>query len=514
MIDDDLLEFEDELDTVTNETDTDFWHILVVDDDPEVHAVTDLALKGFTFEGKRLKIDNAPSAEEAKTMLSGQKYKYAIAILDVVMESDHAGLHLVKWIREELDDPYVRIVLRTGQPGQAPEREVISTFDINDYKEKTELTSQKLYTLICASLRAYRDMIALYENKVGLETIIRSTAELFAHKSLDEFTQGALQQIAALLHLNEGAVYSELNTLAATRSGEQSTVIAATGRFKNSIRKSLEQTLDTEEMQRVNEVIKNGGQEFGDTHFVGVYGSKVGRTHVLLLEGLTNLSDLDRQLIKIFGQNLGVAFDNQCMSEEVELTQREIVYRMSEAVENRSKETGNHVKRMALTCKVLGEAHGLNSHDLDVLYKAAPLHDIGKIAIPDHILNKPGKLDAHEWQVMQTHAQIGHDILAGSELEILHAGAIISVGHHENWDGSGYPKGVQGEDIHIFARIAAVADVFDALVNKRAYKDAWDMKEVEDFFKEMRGVKFQPELVDLMFENLDKLIEIQKQFPD
>ena len=115
---------------------------------------------------------------------------------------------------------------------------------------------------------------------------------------------------------------------------------------------------------------------------------------------------------------------------------------------------------------------------------------------------------------MKTHAQIGHDILATSELEILRAGATISVGHHENWDGTGYPSGATGEAIPIFARIAAVADVFDALTNKRCYKDAWALDEVKSFFNEMKGKKFQPELVDLLFQNQNELIEIQKRFPD
>ncbi|KZZ43719.1 hypothetical protein A3758_03760 [Oleiphilus sp. HI0118] len=169
---------------------------------------------------------------------------------------------------------------------------------------------------------------------------------------------------------------------------------------------------------------------------------------------------------------------------------------------------------MALTSKVLGEAYGLDRHDVKILYKAAPLHDIGKIAIPDHILNKPGKLTPEEWETMKTHAQIGHDILASSELEVLRAGAVVSVGHHENWDGSGYPKGIAGENIPIFARIAALADVFDALINKRSYKHAWDIEDVRKFFVEMNGVKFQPELVDLLFENEEKLLEIQRAYPD
>ena len=166
MIDDEILLFDEEepnnelLEPKIGEP----WHLLVVDDDPEIHAVTQLALKGFSFDGRTLKIDSAYSALEAKEKLSKHPTGYAIALLDVVMETDHAGLDLARWIREELQDRCVRLVLRTGQPGQAPERDVITN---NDYKEKTELTANKLYTLICSNLRTYRDITALYNHKAG-----------------------------------------------------------------------------------------------------------------------------------------------------------------------------------------------------------------------------------------------------------------------------------------------------------------------------------------------------------
>lgn len=515
--DDDLLQFDDEDDTDSSgdsqaQENLACWNLLIVDDDPEVHSVTRLALKGFTFGGRTLRIDSAYSGDEAKKMLS--ENKYAIALLDVVMETDHAGLELVKWIRETLNDAYVRIILRTGQPGQAPEREVITNYDINDYKEKTELTANKLFTLICASLRSYRDMISLYKNKIGLETIIQSTSKLFSHTTITEFTQGALQQLCALLNLNTGVIYSDLHGLAAEHSSRVSRVLAATGRYKNSLQSTLEDVLNEQQLKEIKPILNEGGQFFGDRFFVGVYDSHLERKYILFLEGFEQLSELDQQLALIFGQNIGVAFDNHTMFEKVETTQREMIYRLSEAVESRSKETSNHVKRMALTCRSLGKAYGLSDRDLEILYKAAPLHDIGKIAIPDSILNKPGKLDADEWEVMKSHAQIGYDILASSDLDVLRAGATLAGGHHENWDGSGYPKGLVGEDIHIFARIASVADVFDALVNRRCYKEAWSISETIQFFEEMKGVKFEPRLVELLIDIQDELLEIQDAHSD
>lgn len=512
---DDLLQFDDEGDDNESGSKLDEherWNLLIVDDDPEVHSVTRLALKGFTFGGRALHIDSAYSGVEARRML--RENQYAIALLDVVMETDHAGLELARWIRETLNDAYVRLILRTGQPGQAPEREVITNYDINDYKEKTELTANKLFTLICASLRSYRDMVSLYYNKVGLETIIQSTSKLFSHTTISEFTQGALQQLCALLNLNTGVIYSDLHGIAAEHSSRSSRVLAATGRFKNSIESTLEDVLTEAQLEDIKPILSEGGQYFGEKFFVGVYDSHLERKYILFLEGFHDLTEMDQQLVLIFGQNIGVAFDNHTMFEKVETTQREMIYRLSEAVESRSKETSNHVKRMALTCRILAKYYGLSDRETELLYKAAPLHDIGKIAIPDSILNKPGKLDAEEWEVMKSHAQIGHDILGSSDLEALRAGAILAGGHHENWDGSGYPNGLAGEDIHIYARIASVADVFDALVNRRCYKEAWSLEETVKFFIEMRGVKFEPRLVDVLIDIQDELMDIQKAHAD
>lgn len=497
----------------THEEEIDFWHLLVVDDEPEVHSVTRLALKGFDFSGKKLKIHSANSAREAKEMLRGE-IPFAIALIDVVMETDQAGLNLVRWIRDDRKNLSIRLVLRTGQPGQAPEREVITNYDINDYKEKTELTFNKLYTLTYSCLRAYRDIIALYQNKLGLETIIQSLNKIFAHQSLNDFTQGALQQLCALLHIDTGAFYSNVDAIAASHGEAGSKILAATGRFRVFLHRPLEELLSSLDDHKLKKLFTTGGQHFGDNFFIGVYDSHIGRQNILFLDGVKNASEADKQLVELFGANIGVAFDNQSMFEEVETTQREMIYRMSEAVESRSKETSNHVKRVALTCEYIARALGLSEREVNILYKAAPLHDIGKIAIPDHVLNKPGKLTPDEWEIMKTHAQIGFDILSSSELEILRAGAKVAGEHHENWDGSGYPNGKKGDDIHIYGRITAVADVLDALINKRCYKKAWPISETMGFLREMSGVKFDPTLVDLVFDHQSALLTIQEKYAD
>lgn len=202
------------------------------------------------------------------------------------------------------------------------------------------------------------------------------------------------------------------------------------------------------------------------------------------------------------------------LNNEIDATQKEIIYKMGEIGESRSKETGNHVKRVAEYSRLLALLHGIDTKEADILLMASPMHDIGKVAIPDSILKKPGALNADEWKIMKTHASIGYNILKNSNREILKTAAIVANEHHEKWDGSGYPKGLRGEDIHIYGRITAIADVFDALGSDRCYKKAWDLEKILKLFEEEKGKHFDPNLIELFFDNLDRFLEIRDMFRD
>ena len=199
---------------------------------------------------------------------------------------------------------------------------------------------------------------------------------------------------------------------------------------------------------------------------------------------------------------------------ELEETQKEVIHKMGEVGETRSKETGFHVKRVAEYSKLLALLAGLGEKNAQLLYSASPMHDIGKVGIPDSILKKPAKLDEDEWKIMQGHCEMGYNILKNSKRPILKAAAIVSYRHHEKWDGSGYPNGLEGEKIHIFGRITAIADVFDALGSNRCYKEPWNLDEIVELFKEERGKHFDPKLVDLFLDNIDKFLKIRDKFQD
>ena len=493
------------------------WKVLIVDDEPEVHAVTRLALNDFSFQQKRLEFISAYSGEEAQKILATQP-DIAVVLLDVVMETDDAGLKVASYIRETLGNHFVRIILRTGQPGQAPERQVIVNYDINDYKSKTELTAQKLFTVMMSSLRSYRDIISLEQSRQGLEKIINASVDLFSSHSMEQFIDGVLQQLTSVLGCDEDALIVSSSLVAGnmqTTDPHDLVVFAGQGEFERKEGKPIKEVLDPALLEAFEAALQTKDIVYRDNYLVAYCCSKFTQGSLLYVSGLPGpMNENQRKLIELFAQNVQVAYENVQLQHEVEDTQREIVYRLSEAVEQRSVETGNHVRRIAFICYELAKAYGLSELEAEKLMFAAPLHDVGKVGIPDNILNKPEGLNEQEWQVMQTHASIGFNILKGSKRAIVQAGAIIARDHHEKWDGSGYPDGKQGEQIHIYARITALADVYDVLRHRRCYKDAWTLQQVLAEIDSQAGKQFEPKLVTVFKTIVPKLEAILQKYPD
>ena len=201
-------------------------------------------------------------------------------------------------------------------------------------------------------------------------------------------------------------------------------------------------------------------------------------------------------------------------AKDVDEIQKEIIFSMGSIGESRSEETGNHVRRVAEYSKLLALKYGLNEAESEMLKQASPMHDIGKVGIPDSILKKRGRLDLEEMQIMKTHAQLGFNMLNTSDRPLLKTAAIVAYEHHEKWDGTGYPRAIKGEDIHIYGRITALADVFDALGSERCYKKAWPDEKIFNLFKEESGKQFDPKLIAIFFENLDQFLRIRDKFKD
>ena len=201
----------------------------------------------------------------------------------------------------------------------------------------------------------------------------------------------------------------------------------------------------------------------------------------------------------------------ELLNQEIEQTLQETVYTMGVIEAQRSHETSLHTRRVSLYCRLLAEELGLTEEQVRLVEAAAPLHDIGKMGIPDSILCKPDKLTEQERKVMQSHPSIGYGMLKHSTRPLLQAGAIIALHHHEKWDGSGYPQGLQGDNIHIFGRIVALADVFDALYSNRVYKSSWSLDKIIELVTEQRGRHFDPQLVDIFLLNSERFVQIYHQ---
>ena len=340
---------------MTNKKQLKPWKVLVVDDEIDVHDITELTLKRLVFEERNLKFIHAYSASEAKIKLLDHS-DIAVALLDVVMEEDTSGLDLVKFIREDFKNESIRLILRTGNPGLAPEESVTLMYDINDYRGKTELTAQSLKTAIITALRAYKSIVTI--------------------------------------------------------------------------------------------------------------------------------------------QNLNC---------EIDQTQRELIYTLGEIAESRGIGLGRHVERVGRITALLAEKMNFPIEHLDHIRLGASMHDIGKMAINDNILNKPGMLTAEEFEQMKKHCDYGHEILKNSERDLLKTAAIIAYEHHENYDSTGYPRGLKGEEIHLISRIVALVDVFDALATKRVYKEIWPQDEILSYIRSQSGLKFDPHVVEVFFENIDAI---------
>ncbi len=490
------------------------WIVMIVDDDDAVHQVTQLVMADFEFAGRRLQFLDAYSGAEGAEMLKSRN-DVALILLDVVMETDHAGLDLARYIREDLKNHHVRIVLRTGQPGQAPEEHVIKTYDINDYKEKTELTKRKLITVFYAALRSYRDIMIIEQSRAALRRSIDAITKVYDSQNMRRFASAVLEQCSNLLGPgSNGGLCARVSAYAASHIEGRLKVLAATSEYSRLVVDDDLSSLPIEVKASLDQALANKASQFDAHHFVGYYRSSSGNENLLYMDFSEPVDDQARELLEIFCANVAITYESLLLREEVQDTQRTTVYIIGEAVERRSKETGAHVRRVGELSALLAEASGMSAADVEFMRQASPLHDVGKIGIPDRVLNKPGKLDPEEWEIMKTHAHIGYELLSKSDKRILNLGAIIAHEHHERWDGQGYPRGLAGEAIHLAGRIVALADVLDALVSARCYKGPWNFDTALTYLAEQSGTQFDPKLVKLLMANLDPVRAIYERYPD
>jgi response regulator RpfG family c-di-GMP phosphodiesterase len=481
------------------------WKLLIVDDEDDVHRITRLALTGLRYHGLKIKFLSAYSGEEACRILS-ENDDIALVLLDVVMETDHAGLDVADYVRNELQNDVVRIVFRTGQPGQAPEDEILDRYDIDDYREKTDLTAQKLRTLARCSFNSFKDKLDLWaitKKIVDINTISQGLVNCETVNEGARYIYSTLYKIISGSNLPEGEENLTGHIFSFVKTSENSVS------FIDYITGKSVQTCNLPNPIIEHSVLERCSLFKDNCYTICSYSDFHGIIFYIDVENKTGFK-FEKYFADLLQETLSTHYRNKYLNDLINRNQREIMYRICEVVETRSKESGVHVKRVSAYCELLAKLSGMPSKDVELLKKAAPLHDLGKIAIPDQILHKPGKLDDYEWQVMKTHAQIGYEMLKDSEIELFNVAAEVAFYHHEKWNGKGYPNGLAGEAIPIAGRITAIADVFDALASDRCYKKKWPLDKIYNLFKEERGEHFDPHLCDLFIEHFEEFVAIKE----
>jgi len=515
MNDNDLLFIEEDIPTVDDPTASSQppWKVLIVDDDEEVHAVTKLVLSNFEWEEAPLHFLSAYSGSEAEQLFL-EHDDIAVALVDVVMETDDAGLRLIKKIRNEIKNKSTRIVLRTGQPGQAPERKIIREYEISDYKNKTELSGIKLDTLICTTLRSYQNIVRLKKNKIALELIIESSKAFLEALTYESFVDQTVHYLTKLVHQCTKTPENNFSALGFYCDPDTFQLLETRGEYAHlKHHDGIDKLPDSVSVLISRSMAAQQNLYEGNACVLNLKSSSE-KNIIIYFEGLSTISQQDISFIELFASNTKTSFDNEELRHEIDEGQREIVYLLGEAIEHKSKETGNHIRRVAEIMRILAIELGYSVAESEKIKSASPLHDLGKIGVPDHILHKPGSFTPEEWKIMQSHVEIGYDLVRYSKQDILKYAAIISYQHHEKWDGSGYPNGLKGEEIDLVGRIASLADVFDALAHDRCYKKAWPMPEVLTFIDDQEGKHFDPLVVDAFRKNKERIIEINERYKD
>jgi len=323
------------------------WKMMIVDDVEDIHHVTRMIFDDYAFDGRNLQFLSAYSGKEARQLIA-EHPDTAVILLDVVMETDRAGLDVVQYIRENLKNKFVRIILRTGQPGEAPEKKVIVAYDINDYKTKEELTSNRLFSTVTSALRSYRDINVIEKNRKGLEMIIHASSSLLKLQSLKQFTAGVLTQLTSILGFEENSLLLQTSDetcgFAATQEQGNYKIIAGTGRYEKYLEQCVTDLDEAEVKEAIQQALERKKSMFEERKVVCYFKTNNNIENILYLQSQQPVNKTDRNLIDIFLSNVAIAFDN--------LYHRE---NLAKLVEERTWELEQEKETVAKAHKVLAK---------------------------------------------------------------------------------------------------------------------------------------------------------------
>lgn len=478
------------------------WKILIADDEADVHVATKLVLKWFSFEGRAIEFLDSYSGAETCEVLK-KNPDTAMVFLDVVMETEDAGLNTVRRIREDLNNQMVRIVLRTGQPGSAPEEDVIVNYHINDYKAKSEMTTKKLFTCVVAALRSFRDLQTIEFSRRGLSKILDAASSMdFRSRSL--FSSGLLMQLASLLDIGD-------NDLILVRRGEADkadSIMAACGVFEAFAGEPVSSVLQAETAAHVSHVFASRKPHVDDQHSIYLVSLPNLEDVAVYVGGARTISEAEYALMVVYCEKTVLAFENYEFVEQSRYDQNVEIALLAKITGNASYLSTPYVinrgrlsHEIALKMKTSEAAESMEHRLPDMIERAAMLADIGNQQILGELLEKPAALSVDEMAQVRKHPELGAALLTETLAQVTGGRVIdlarqIVLSHHESFDGSGYPKQLAGKAIPLAGRIVAIADSYLALSSARPWRPAYPHAEAVNMIKQQSGKKFDPRAVE------------------
>jgi response regulator RpfG family c-di-GMP phosphodiesterase len=484
------------------------WKVLLVDDSREIHELLSATLAGQKFAGFPYEIEHAFSAEEAKSVLSASK-DTAVAIVDAHMGTADAGYKLASWIRDVERNRHIRLLLYSGTIDGDHKQRWFEQGTFNFCLPKHEAGIELIRLSVTSALVSFRELINFDRERSDQQKLFEATARLIGVRRAEEIVPEVSSFLEGSRIRHDGTGCRLSGGLLVRQSGEVFSIAKTFGTLsKMPGAAEGESQLPSDFLELVErsaateQVVRSGPLLCWSTRLPS------GAYNHIFLESCSVFTERQVRNFGYYFSSLAVLLKNTEIDDSITATQRDIIFTLGEILESRSKEAGNHVHRVAAVSRFLAGKLGLEEEEASQLWIASPMHDIGKVAIPDAILNKPGRLTADEISVMRQHTVVGHQLLSSSAARLLPLAASIARSHHEHWDGSGYPDGLRGTEIPVVARITCVADVFDALCHARAYKKAWSYDETFRYIEENSGTKFDPQIAAALISGRNDVIAI------
>lgn len=486
------------------------WKVLIADDDHDIHLTTKLVLNDFEFMGRGIEFLDAYDANATCDLIKANP-DTAVILLDVVMESTDAGLNAVRRIREEIGNRMVRIILRTGQPGYAPEREVVLQYHINDYKAKSELTAGKLFTSLVSALRSFEDMHAIDSHRAGLVKVLDAASSM-DFRSQNLFACGVLTQLGTLLGIGR----EDLVLLIRRRHGDgRDVVMAAVGGRAPVIGAKMEEVLDAEGVHYLARVLSSGIAHAGEKQSIFLVALPDLADVAVYIGGPRRLDEAERALIELFCMKIVLAYQNFEFVEYSRLDQFAEIALLARVTGRAPFLTipyiasyGRLSREIAQHMSEKGSLRTPHSRFPELIERAAMFADIGNDALPSSILEKPSALSPAERAMLQTHPERGHRLL--QELHsavpvgrVIGLAREVALTHHERFDGTGYPSGLKGWNIPLAGRIVAVANSYTAMTSNRPWRAAHTHEQALEMMQAESKAAFDPDVIDAFVAVVD-----------